>query len=571
MFESLTRSSAWRPKRAALSAFLDSIIENMPAMVFVKDAKDLRFERFNRAGEELLGLSRDAMLGKTDYDFFPKDQADFFVQKDREVLERGTLDDIPEEPIQTPRGTRWLHTRKIPIADADGRAAHLLGISIDITERARSRAHRAEPARAPGRAHSAELKPQIDERVRAESALARTEEQLRQAQKMEAIGRLAGGVAHDFNNLLTVILSYSQLALQSSRARRRRAARRARADPARRRARRPSSRASCSRSAASRCSQPRTLDLDEVVRGMERMLRRLIGEDVELAIGTAPQLGSVRADRSQIEQVVMNLVVNARDAMPTGGKLTIETANVTSTSSTPRRTWARRVGPHVMLAVTDTGVGMDRQTRRAHLRAVLHHQGAGQGHRPRPLDRVRHRAAERRHDLGLQRARPGHGVQGLPAVVDAVADAQRGPLPQPAARSCAAPRRSCWSRTKSGARARRRRAAAQRLPRARSQHAVAKRSRSRARHAGTIDLLLTDVVMPEMSGRELAEMLVRAPAGIARAVHVGLHRRRDRAPRRARIGGRVLAKATDAGCARATRTPSARPQAEQQSLPGVGR
>ncbi len=114
--------------------FLESIIENIPAMVFMKDARELRFERFNRAGEELLGLSRDQLIGKSDHDFFPADQADFFTAKDRDVLARRGVEDIPEEPIETPRGTRWLHTRKIPLLDETGAAAHLLGVSIDITE-----------------------------------------------------------------------------------------------------------------------------------------------------------------------------------------------------------------------------------------------------------------------------------------------------------------------------------------------------------------------------------------------------------------------------------------------------
>jgi PAS domain S-box-containing protein len=116
--------------------FLDSIIENIPNMLFVKDAKDLKFMMFNRAGEDLLGRSRENFIGKSDYDFFPKDQADFFVAKDREVLASGRALDIPEEPIQTGRrGLRTLHTKKIAIRDAHGDPAYLLGISEDITER----------------------------------------------------------------------------------------------------------------------------------------------------------------------------------------------------------------------------------------------------------------------------------------------------------------------------------------------------------------------------------------------------------------------------------------------------
>lgn len=117
-------------------AFLDSVVENIPNMIFVKEAKDLRFIRFNRAGEDLLGFSRKELIGKNDYDFFPKEQAEFFTAKDREVLEKGELLDIPEEPIKTTnKGVRFLHTKKIPILDQTGQPQYLLGISEDITER----------------------------------------------------------------------------------------------------------------------------------------------------------------------------------------------------------------------------------------------------------------------------------------------------------------------------------------------------------------------------------------------------------------------------------------------------
>ena len=114
--------------------FLDAVIDQLPAMVFLKTASDLRFVRFNRAGEDLLGLSRAALIGRNDHDLFPKEQADFFVQKDREVLHGKVTLEIPEEPIETPRGTRWLHTRKIPLLDERGQVTHLLGISLDITD-----------------------------------------------------------------------------------------------------------------------------------------------------------------------------------------------------------------------------------------------------------------------------------------------------------------------------------------------------------------------------------------------------------------------------------------------------
>ena len=114
--------------------FLDNILENIPDMVFVKDAKDLRFLRFNKAGEEMLGVSSEELLGKNDYDFFPKEQADFFKAKDKAVLDSEKLLIIDEEPIQAKHGEIWLHTKKIPVIE-NGRPVYLIGISADITER----------------------------------------------------------------------------------------------------------------------------------------------------------------------------------------------------------------------------------------------------------------------------------------------------------------------------------------------------------------------------------------------------------------------------------------------------
>lgn len=115
--------------------FLDTILENIPNMVFVKDAAELRFVRFNKAGEKLLGYPRENLIHKNDHDLFPKEQADFFTKNDREAIRNNNVTDIAEEVIQTTRGERWLHTKKIPILDENGKPLYLLGISEDITEK----------------------------------------------------------------------------------------------------------------------------------------------------------------------------------------------------------------------------------------------------------------------------------------------------------------------------------------------------------------------------------------------------------------------------------------------------
>ena len=136
--QDITERKCFEQERQENERFLQSVLENIPHMIFVKDARDLRFVRLNRAGENLLGYSRDELLGKNDYDFFPKEQASFFASKDQEVLEGRSLVDIPEEPILTKKdGRRVLHTKKIPIMDEQGHPRYLLGISEDITAQKR--------------------------------------------------------------------------------------------------------------------------------------------------------------------------------------------------------------------------------------------------------------------------------------------------------------------------------------------------------------------------------------------------------------------------------------------------
>ncbi|MBY0523382.1 MAG: PAS domain S-box protein [Gemmataceae bacterium] len=190
------------------------------------------------------------------------------------------------------------------------------------------------------------------------------EAQLRQAQKMEAIGRLAGGVAHDFNNLLTGIIGYADLLMTDRTA----------DDPIYDhldQIKKAGERAAALTSQLLAFSRrqilaPRVLDLNNVVRDMEKILRRLLGEDVELVTELEPALGRVSADPGQVEQVILNLAINARDAMPEGGELIVSTANVEVDDALARAHPPLRVGPHVRLTVRDNGCGMDEQTK-AHL------------------------------------------------------------------------------------------------------------------------------------------------------------------------------------------------------------
>ena len=240
------------------------------------------------------------------------------------------------------------------------------------------------------------------------------EEQLRQSQKMEAIGQLAGGIAHDFNNLLTTVLGYSNMALNQLSPPRS-DPRGDRGDPEGRRARRESDAAAPGLlpQAGLRAQGPR---LQRAASSSRRgCSRRLIGERIRLVTQLDPSLGSVRADPGQIEQVLLNLVVNARDAMPDGGTLTIRTRE------RRRRRRVRPAGTSARRRASTSSLGerhrrRDRpETAEAHLRAVLHDEGEAARNRARPGDGLRHRAPERRPGLRRERAGRGSHVRDLPS------------------------------------------------------------------------------------------------------------------------------------------------------------
>jgi PAS domain S-box-containing protein len=296
---------------------LQDIVDNSTALIYLKDP-DGRYLLVNRRFEEIVHGRRDELVGKTDYDVFPAAVADAFRANDALALRTERAIEVEElHPLDD--GLHTYLSIKAPLRDESGQPYAVCAISTDITERKQ------------------------------------VEEQLRQSQKMEAIGRLAGGIAHDFNNLLTVINGFSGLMLGRMEANDRFFTH-------------VSEIAKSGEKAAALTRQllaysrkqrlePRSWDPNVIVAEMGAMLRRLIGEHIELACELAPDVGAVRVDRGQFEQILLNLAVNARDAMPRGGRLAIRTQNVTSD---PRGAAlaARPPGPQVMLAVSDTGCGM---------------------------------------------------------------------------------------------------------------------------------------------------------------------------------------------------------------------
>jgi PAS domain S-box-containing protein len=339
-------------------------------------------------------------------------------------------------------------------------------------------------------------------RREAEIALRRTEEQLRHAQKMEAVGRLAGGVAHDFNNLLSVILSYSVLVLGALTV----------GDPLRLEV--DEIQKAASRAAGltrqlllfSRQSvvQPKVLDLSDVLVGMDKMLQRILGEDIELVSRIKRSVGRVEADPSHVEQVILNLVVNARDAMPRGGKLTIETADVALDEEYALSHVGVKPGAYVMLAVTDNGTGMDAETQKHIFEPFFTTKELGKG-TGLGLSTVFGIVQQSGGTIWVY-SEPGTGTTFklyFPKV-DAEVEVRRSHVP-PAAFQGTETILLVEDEEQV-------RLVALNILRRRGYHVIVARHPAEAEtlcdtHAETIHLLLTDVVMPQMSGPELADRL----------------------------------------------------------------
>jgi PAS domain S-box-containing protein len=451
--------------------FLELVAANSADIIVRMDGRG-RLTYASPGSETLLGVPLDQVVGRPASDFLHGGEAEArrFM---RHVVTEGQVRDL--ETVLVVAGGRLADTRHslAAIRDASGAVVEIVDIIRDVTE------------------------------------AKRLENQLQQAQKMEAVGQLAGGIAHDFNNLLTIVTGRSELLLHRLRA----------DDPIR-----PDLaliKSTGERAAAltgqllafsrRQVLQPRVLRLNGVVQDVAPMLRRLIGEHISLVTVLAPDLHLVKADATQLDQVIVNLAVNARDAMQGGGRLTLETSNMVVDEGFVARHPGSRLGRHVALTVTDTGAGMDPvvQSRMFEPFFTTKEPGKGTG-----LGLAMVYGIVKQHDGYIAvDSEPGRGTRFLillPRVDDDVTDATA------AAATTAHPASATvlLVEDEEGVRA----VATDMLAAAGYRVLEAATPGEALRVFGSmrteIDLLLTDVVMPEMSGRDLANRLLALKPGL---------------------------------------------------------
>jgi len=385
----------------ASEASLRLMFDNNPLPTWVHDADTLQFLQVNDAALTHYGYGRDEFLRMTIANIRPAED--------------------PPGPFESAAGPG------VGLQFCSGQRHRKKGGEIFDAEIA---SHTLE---LPGRKAVLVVVQDVTERKRAEDALRVSEQQLRQSQKMEAVGRLAGGVAHDFNNLLTVMVGYCDVLLQ-------------RMEPSNphRRHMEEIQKAGERAEALTRqllafsrkqVLQPKILDLNAIVLSLDKMLRRLIGEDIELRTVLEPDLENVKADPGQIEQVIMNLAVNARDAMPRGGKLTIQTTNVLIDQANSYQNREVTPGRYVMLAVSDTGVGMTDDVKAHLFEPFFTTKGTGKG---TGLGLATSYGIIKQSEGEIRvYSEPGHGTTFkiyLPCTMEKAADVANSSKPKPLAR-----------------------------------------------------------------------------------------------------------------------------------------
>ncbi|HLK69191.1 MAG TPA: PAS domain S-box protein [Bryobacteraceae bacterium] len=310
---------------------LNSVIEGTTDAVYVKDC-DGRFLLVNGAACKMVGKRAEEILGRDDRTLFSPETAEQGMAHDRRIMTSRRVESCEDELVLATGERILIQKTEGPVFDGQGNLIGIFGMSRDITSQKRSEEERAK-----------------------------LWAQLLQAQKMESVGRMAGGVAHDFNNLLTVINGYSALLLQQITPE----------DPIQE----PISeiRKAGARAAAlsrqllvlsrEQVVRPKVLDLNEVIGEVEKMLGGVLGEDIRIETRLSPSLGPIRADAGQFHQVLVNLIVNARDAMPGGGKILIETLNMDLDQGYALQHPELAPGPYVLMTVSDDGLGMSEDVR----------------------------------------------------------------------------------------------------------------------------------------------------------------------------------------------------------------
>ncbi len=352
------RTTALRESEARLQAILD----NASSIIFMKDLKG-RFMMANAQLERIFGLNQDEVIGRDVYAFWPKEAADSYAANDREALARTEPMQF-EEVVPHEEGDRTYLSVKFALRDADGSPYAVCGISTDITERKKAEEilrHSRDELEGHVAIRTSELQ-EANNRLRKEvvqhqetaETLKRTNAQLLQAQKMEALGQIAGGIAHDFNNILTTIMGHGALLLQQM--------------PEGERDRssvaeilRASERAGALSKQLLSFSRPQptmpvVLSLNSAMEGAEKMLAQAIGSRIALRKSLEPKLDSVRADRSQVEQLLLNFVINARDAIRGQGEIEITTANVHLAPEEVK--CEAETNDFVSISIRDTGEGI---------------------------------------------------------------------------------------------------------------------------------------------------------------------------------------------------------------------
>jgi two-component system, cell cycle sensor histidine kinase and response regulator CckA len=336
----ITERKVAEEKLRASESLMRAIIDNAQCAIWVKDLGG-RYRVVNRFFNEVFNVSADDLLGKTVDEIAPPEIAQYSNASDIEV--RDTKRSLDYEETFTIGGQeRTFLVTKFPILDPADRVSDVAGVAIDITDHVR------------------------------------LEEQLRQSQKMEAIGQLAGGVAHDFNNMLLVINGYAEMLLETTEPEHpQQAALAGIREAGRRAAELTNQLLAFSRKSPIR---PRRLEVNQVVAASESLLKRLIGEQIRLTLIADPEVGPIRADRGHLEQVLLNLVVNARDAMPGGGEIQIQTAAVTLPSTADERIAPRGFDDRfVCISVSDTGCGMPDEVAARVFEPFFTTKGVGRG------------------------------------------------------------------------------------------------------------------------------------------------------------------------------------------------